>query len=245
MNQLNGKRTLLLGGSKGIGKATVLALAREGAQVVFTYKSNDALADAMVVGSAADGLMIKCLRSDLSNLLDTENSFTWATEQLGGKIQLLVINAFPPPVFMPTEVMDEHGYDAMFAATRGTYFALQQAAKNVEDGGSIIVISSGAAINPQYGNGAYAGAKAAIERFAMSLAKELGNRQVSVNCISPGFTKTEDFNAPDQMVQMITSLTPFGRLGTAEDIANAIVALAQPASKWITGQIIQVNGGIF
>lgn len=244
MNRLANKRTILFGGSRGIGKALVLNLAREGAHVLFTYHGNEVAAHDVETGADHRG-SVQGYKADLTSVADINAAFDAAQEQFGGPPQLVVINAFPAPVFVPIAVFDEQGYDRMFAATKGTFFALQQAANRVEDGGTIIVVSSGAAMNAQVGNGVYAGAKAAVERFAMSLAKELGGKQISVNAISPGFTKTEDFNMPDDMQQMLVAQTPFGRLGQAEDVANAMLALVLPEAKWITGQIVQANGGIF
>lgn len=244
MNRLANKRTILFGGSRGIGKALVLNLAREGAHVLFTYHGNDEAAYAVETTADPSG-SVQGYKADLTSVADITATFEAAQKQFGGPPQLVIINAFPAPVFMPIAGFDEPSYDRMFAATKGTFFALQQAANSVEDGGTILVVSSGAAQNPQFGNGVYAGAKAAVERFTLSLAKELGSKQISVNAVSPGFTKTEEFNMPDDMQQMLVAQTPFGRLGQAEDVANAMLALVLPEAKWITGQIVQANGGIF
>lgn len=245
MNRLANKRTILFGGSRGIGKALVLNLAREGAHVLFTYHGNDKAAHEVERAARESSGTAQRHKADLTSVADINATFDTAQKAFGGPPQLVVINAFPAPVFMPIAQFDEPSYDAMFAATKGTFFALQQAANTVEDGGTILVVSSGAAMNAQFGNGVYAGAKAAVERFALSLAKELGSKQISVNAVSPGFTKTEEFNMPDDMQQMLVSQTPFGRLGRAEDVANAMLAFVLPETKWITGQVVQANGGIF
>jgi 3-oxoacyl-[acyl-carrier protein] reductase len=97
---------------------------------------------------------------------------------------------------------------------------------------------------PGQAAGLYAGSKAAIEQFALSLAKELGNRQINVNVVAPGVTQTEGLVAPKEMVDHLVGLTPLGRLGRPEDVANAIALLVSDAGKWINMQKIGVNGGI-
>jgi 3-oxoacyl-[acyl-carrier protein] reductase len=97
---------------------------------------------------------------------------------------------------------------------------------------------------PGAGSGLYAGSKAAIEQFAFSLAKELGSRKINVNVVAPGITETEGLVAPKEMIDQLVTMTPFGRLGKPEDVANAIALLAGPEGKWINMQKIGVNGGI-
>jgi 3-oxoacyl-[acyl-carrier protein] reductase len=97
---------------------------------------------------------------------------------------------------------------------------------------------------PGIASGAYSGAKSALEKFAISLAKELGSKRISVNVVSPGVTETEGLVAPKEMVDALVAQTPFGRLGKPEDVAGAVLALCLPETAWITGQVIQANGGI-
>lgn len=147
MNRLANKRTILFGGSRGIGKALVLNLAREGAHVLFTYHGNDEATHA--VETAAGGGTVESHKADLTKVADIKATFDAAQERFGGPPQLVIINAFPAPVFRPVAQFDEPSYDLMFGATKGTFFALQQAANQVEDGGTILVVSSGAALNAQ------------------------------------------------------------------------------------------------
>jgi 3-oxoacyl-[acyl-carrier protein] reductase len=125
-----------------------------------------------------------------------------------------------------------------------TFFLLSEAAKRLSDNGSIIVLSSGATSMPGQASGLYAGSKAAIEQFALSLAKELGNRKINVNVVAPGITQTEGLVAPKEMIDQLVSLTPFGRLGNPEDVANGIALLVSEEGKWINMQKIGINGGI-
>ncbi len=97
---------------------------------------------------------------------------------------------------------------------------------------------------PQPASGANAGAKSAIEKFALLLSKELGGKQITVNVVSPGVTQTDGLVAPKEMIDMLVAQTPLGRLGRVEDVAKATVQLCLPVMDWVNGQVIQINGGI-
>ncbi|WP_425144762.1 SDR family NAD(P)-dependent oxidoreductase [Deinococcus sp.] len=167
---LERKKVIVTGGSRGIGRATVLRLAAMGAHVLFSYRSDEDAARAVEAEVREMGGQALGVQADLSVLADLQRLFAVIPERFGGRPDAYIGNAFPAAVFMPTAIMTENGYDGLFAAVRGHYFALQQAALSVNDGGSSIVLSSGAAAQPQPASGAYAGAKAAVERFALSLA---------------------------------------------------------------------------
>jgi 3-oxoacyl-[acyl-carrier protein] reductase len=141
-------------------------------------------------------------------------------------------------------MIEEAEYDQSFASVKGTFFLLAEGAKRLNNGGSMVVLSSGATSMPGAGSGLYAGSKAAIEQFAFSLAKELGSRQINVNVVAPGVTETEGLVAPKEMIDHLVSLTPFSRLGKPEDVANAIALLVSEEGKWINMQKIGINGGI-
>jgi 3-oxoacyl-[acyl-carrier protein] reductase len=241
---LDNKRALVTGGSRGIGRSIVLALARAGCHVVFTFNHNAAAAKEVEAESQAFGGHILGIQSDLTKLEDISRAFEIVPQRFGGDIDIYVGSAFPTAAFRPTTEMTEADYDRMFAAVKGHYFALQQAAQHVRPGGRIVVLSSGATRMAQPGSGAYAGAKAAIEQFTLSLAKELGNKQIAVNVLSPGVTETDGLVAPQAMVDALIAQTPMGRLGQPDDVANAVLLLTRPEAQWITGQIVQANGGI-
>lgn len=242
--QLKGKKAIVAGGSRGIGKEVVLQLASQGAHVLFTYAANEPEAKATEKAAKEINPYVMSLKADLTRQEDMEKVFDFVPTNFGGRADIYIGVAFPRSVFMPTTAMTDAGYDSMFAAVRGHYFALQKAAQSLNRGGKIIVFSSGAAAMPQPASGAYAGAKAAIEKFALSLAKETGGQQITVNVVSPGVTQTEGLVAPKEMIDMLVAQTPLGRLGTVEDVAKATVALCMPEMSWINGQVIQVNGGI-
>ena len=244
MQQLENKRIIVTGGSRGIGKAIVLKLAEQGAHVLFTYQSNEAAAKETQAQAQSKGGMAMGIQVDITKLDDLKRLFDFVPSKFGGKPDVYIGNAFPTAVYAPTAVLPEQAFDSMFAAVKGHYFALQQAAQRINQNGKIIVFSSGAAAMPRMANGAYAGAKAAIERFALSLSKDLGPQQITVNVVSPGVTQTDGLVAPKEMIDSLVAQTPLGRLGQPDDVANAVVQLCLPDMAWVNGQIIQVNGGI-
>ncbi len=244
MKRLDGKKIIVAGGSRGIGKAIVLGLMHEGAHVLFTYAGNETVAKATEAEAKKIHPFVMGMKADLTSQAEMSKVFDFVPVNFGGKVDIYIGVAFPASVFMPTVMMTADGYDSMFNAVRGHYFTLQKAAQSLNTGGKIIVFSSGAAAMPQPASGAYAGAKAAIEKFALSLAKETGQNKITVNVVSPGVTETDGLVAPKEMIDMLIAQTPLGRLGNVEDVAKATVQLCMPEMSWINGQVIQVNGGI-
>ena len=242
--RLEGKKAIVVGGSRGIGKEVVLELARQGAHVLFTYAGNETEARATETAAKSIHPHVQAMKADITKPADMAKVFDHLTANFGGAPDIYIGVAFPQAVFMPAVMMTEDAYDSMFNAVRGHYFAMQKAAQTLNIGGKIIVFSSGAAVMPQPASGAYAGAKSAIEKFALSLAKETGGQQITVNVVSPGVTQTDGLVAPKEMIDMLVAQTPLGRLGTVQDVAFATVQLCMPEMSWINGQVIQVNGGI-
>lgn len=242
--KLEGKKVIVAGGSRGIGKEIVLELAKQGAHILFTYVANEAEAKATEATAKLITPYVRAMRADISNRKEMIDVFDYVPENFGGKPDIYIGVAFPNTVFTPTAFMTEDGFDSMFNAVRGHYFALQKAAQSLNQGGKIIVFSSGAAAMPQPASGAYAGAKSALEKFALSLAKETGEQQITVNVVSPGVTQTDGLVAPKAMIDMLVAQTPLGRLGTVQDVAKATIQLCLPEMNWINGQVIQINGGI-
>lgn len=242
--RLQGKLALVAGGSRGIGREVVIGLVREGSRVVFTYASNQSSAQSLVDECAAAGGWARAVKADIASISDMQSAFDAVQTLAGERADIYIAAAFPPSVFMPTAMMSEAGYDSMFAAVRGHYFALQRAASAIRDGGRIVVFSSGAAHMPQPASGAYAGAKAALEQFALCLSRETGTRGVTVNVLSPGVTRTDGLVAPPEMVAMLVQQTPLGRLGEASEVAAAAVSLCLPGMGWVNGQVVHANGGI-
>jgi 3-oxoacyl-[acyl-carrier protein] reductase len=188
----------------------------------------------------AEAIAVKLNLQDINSVRSLFNE----VETRLGKVDILISNAFGQAIFKPLSFVDEAEFDRSFASVKGTFFLLGEAARRVTDNGSIVVLSSGATSMPGPASGLYAGSKAAIEQFAFSLAKELGNRKINVNVVAPGVTETEGLVAPKEMINHLVSLTPFGRLGKPEDVASAIALLVSEEGKWINMQKIGANGGI-
>ena len=238
------KKTILItGASQGIGKALAEKLAHQDAQIAITYAGNAGKASQAVQALEQKGARAIALPFNLHEVAGAGPLFDQVEAQLG-KVDVLISNAFGLAIFKPLAFVEETKYDQSFASVKGTFLLLREAAKRVSDNGSIVVLSSGATSMPGPASGLYAGSKAAIEQFAFSLAKELGNRKISVNVVAPGMTETEGLVAPKEMIDQLVAMNPFGRLGQPEDVANAIALLVSPEGKWINMQKIGVNGGI-
>ena len=242
--KLKGKKAIVAGGSRGIGKAIVLELARHGADVLFTYRSNVEKAKESEKAAKAFTRNVVAVKADLTNKNEMDNAFEALPNHLGASPDFYIGVAFPPGVFVPTGQLSEDDYNKMFDAVRGHYFALQKASLSLNKGGKIVVFSSGSAAMPTPAAGAYGGAKAALEKFALSLSKELGEKQITVNVVSPGVTKTDGLVAPQELIDSLVAQTPLGRLGEVDDLAKATVQILMPEMNWVNGQVIQVNGGI-
>jgi 3-oxoacyl-[acyl-carrier protein] reductase len=166
----------------------------------------------------------------------SENSF--------GKPDIVVLN---PGNFLmkPLVEVSETEFDRVFSLNaRGVFFGLQEAAKRLNDHGSIVSISSGATALPGAGGSVYAGSKAAAEQFTIALAKELGTRGITVNTVSPSITNTDGLVVPPPVIERLKSMIPLGRIGEPEDIANVVAFLVSPQGHWVNGQNVRANGGM-
>jgi 3-oxoacyl-[acyl-carrier protein] reductase len=244
-NTLEGKVALVTGASRGIGRAIAERLARGGAAVVVNYGSNAGEARKVVAGIESAGGRAFAIQADVGRVADVVRMFDEALAHFG-RLDILVNNAgimFMKPVSATTEA----DFDRIFDVNvKGTFFACQQAATRLADGGRIINLSSSttARIMPTYG--AYVATKGAVEQLTRSLSRELGPRNITVNVVSPGPTETELFTTgktPEQLHQF-GQQSAFGRLGQPADIADVIAFLASDASRWITGQNLRANGGL-
>ena len=238
---LEGKNALVTGASRGIGKAIAERLAADGAAVVINYSRNEQLAQGVVNKTLGKGGKAIAIQADISKSADVGRLFSEA-EKAMGRLDIVVANA-GVHILKPFVENTEADYDYIFDInTKGVFFALQQAARRVRDGGRIVVVSTGGTKMHFPNNSLYLGSKGAIEQFARSLAVELGPRNVTVNILSPGFTDTDMM--PEQYREYAASLSPFKRVGTPEDVADVAAFLASDAARWVTGQNLQAGGGV-
>lgn len=239
---LAGKAALVTGASRGIGRAIALGLARDGVDIAINYRADHEAAEDVATQARALGVKACTVAGDIGVGDDVRRIFDAADEALGG-LDILVNNAGVMTMGGFTTIA-QADFDRMFAITRGVYFMLGQAATRLRDNGRIISISTGLTRNWAPGAAAYAGSKAAIEQFTRSLSKEVGPRGITVNAVLPGVVETDMTSGfPEERKRAAAQQTSFGRLGTAQDIADVVTLLASERARWITGQLIVANGG--
>jgi 3-oxoacyl-[acyl-carrier protein] reductase len=239
---LAGKTALVIGGSRGIGRAVVERFAADDAAVAFSYVERQQTAAELAEAVARRGGRAVPLRADLADTNQIRRLFDEAEQALGG-LDIVVVNA-AVAVIKPMIELTEADFDRVFSVnTKGTFVALQQAARRVRDGGRIIVTSTGGTQMLMTQTSLYLGSKGAVEQFVRVLAREIGPRGVTVNAVSPGYTDTELLPERDRAVAAASS--PFNRVGQPEDVAEAFAFLAADSGRWITGQNIAAGGGVF
>ena len=243
MAELTGKIAIVTGSSSGIGRAIAEGLARNGAAVAVHYVKGADKARAVVAGIEQAGGKAIALQADIGKVADVRRLFAEATERLGG-LDILV-NSAGVAEYKPVVDVTEEDFAATFDVNaRGTFFALQEAARRIRDGGRIISISTGGTIGGAPSASIYCASKAAVEQFTKALAKELGKKNVTVNTVSPGFTDTDMLAAHPEFKAMGAQMSPFGRLGTPQDVADVVLFLASDGGRWVTGQNLQASGGV-
>lgn len=243
MKSLTDKVAIITGSSKGIGRTIAERLAQDGATVVINYARSDEKAEEVVATIKQNGSKAIALQGDIGKIADIENLFEYTIEQFG-KVDILVNNAGVGRGGTIAEVREED-YEAVFSINvKGVLFALQQAAKNMQDNGRIINVSSTTTVYPNPGLAIYAASKNAIKMFTEILAQEIGDRGITVNTILPGATSPGMFdNMPQKVHEEAANSSPFKRIGRTEDIADVVAFLVSDDARWITGQHITVNGG--
>lgn len=239
------KTAVVTGASRGIGEAIAKRLAQDGMQVVVNY-SRSAEAAERVVGSISEqGGTAFAVQADMGDLEQIRYLFAQTQERFD-TVDILVNNA---GTVVPNGLaaITPNEYEQQFALNvRGVLFAMQEATNRMANGGRIINITSGAATACPPGMGVYNASKAAIDALTLTFAIELGSRQITVNAVAPGFTESEMLRGliTDEMLPGMIAMTPLGRLGTPEDIADVVAFLASEQARWITGQVIGVSGGL-
>lgn len=246
------KLALITGGSRGLGRSMANKLADKGINVVITYHTNKTEADKVVAEVQAKGVEALALQLDVSKADSFEAFVAELTGLLNSKfntdkIDYLVNNA-GVGLHTPLGATEMSVFDALTDIHfKAPYFLIQWLLPSLNDGGAIINISSGLARFTAPGYSVYGSLKAAVEQLSRYLAKELGPRQIRVNCVAPGAIETDfgggavrdnaDYN------KMIANTTALGRAGLPDDIGDVVAFLCSDESRWINGQRIEVSGG--
>jgi len=238
------KVALVTGGSRGIGRAIVLRLSELGANVVFNYASDVESADRLVREIEEKGGSATTLMADMASVSDIKKMFDLVFSSYG-RLDILVNNA-GIATYKKIEDFSEQEYDRIFNINvKGVFFSCQEAARKMADNGCVINIGSTVThvMLPTYG--AYAATKGAVEQITKVLAKELGERGIRVNTLSPGPVDTRLFRTGKtvEQIEQMASMAALNRIGTVEDVANMVALLVDDRSSWVTGQNILINGG--
>lgn len=244
MQQQFGKVAIVTGASKGIGRSIATQLASVGTNVVINYSSNRAVAQQVVEEIEQIGGEAIAIQANVGKVAEVERLFKETIAHFG-RVDILVNNA-GIMLTKPFLEITEDEYDRqMDVNVKGTFFASQQAARNMREGGRIINFSTSVTRQMFPAYSAYAATKGAVEQITRQLAKELGPKGITINAVAPGPVNTDLFTEgkTQEQITAVGKMNAFGRIGESKDIADVVLFLASEASQWVTGQTIFVNGG--
>ncbi len=247
MMDLTGKVALVTGSRRGLGKEMALRLARAGADIIV----NDIEAGAEEAKATAEeiqalGRQATVITADIADSAEADRLIAEAAAWQG-KLDVLINNAGITRDNLLFRMSDEEWKQVMDVNLSGTFYCLRAASKVMgkQQSGSIVNVSSVVGIMGNKGQANYAASKAGIIGLTMSAAKELASRNVRVNAVAPGFIKSAMTDVlPDNVKVMILAIIPLQRMGTAEDVADTVLFLASDASRYLTGQVLRVDGGM-
>lgn len=244
--KLKDKVAIVTGGSRGIGKAIVYALAAEGAKVVFTYQSSEESSKKIEEELSSKGLTALSIKADASLMSEAEKTINFALEKFG-TLDILVNNAGITKDNLLIR-MTEEDFDKVISANLKSVFNYTKAALKPmisKKYGKIINISSVVALNGNAGQSNYVAAKSGVIGFSKSIAKEVASRNISVNVIAPGFIATDMTDKlNEKQKEAIVNLIPMKKIAEPEVIATTVTFLSSSDSDYITGQVIAVDGGM-
>ncbi|NVJ26820.1 3-oxoacyl-[acyl-carrier-protein] reductase [Myxococcus sp. AM011] len=242
------KVVLVTGGSRGIGRACAVAFAKAGATtVIISYAGNEAAAQETVGLLTAEGAKAEALRFDVADT-DACTSAVEGIVKAHGRLDVLVNNAGTAVDGLVMRVKDEDWDKQLDTNLRGPFALIRAACRPMmkQRGGAIVNVTSVVGDMGNPGQSAYSAAKAGLIGLTKTVAKELSSRGIRVNAVSPGFISTDmTAHLNDDLRQKMIGGIPLGRLGTPEEVAQAVVFLSGDASTYITGEVLKVNGGMY
>ncbi|BBD60259.1 short-chain dehydrogenase/reductase SDR [Nostoc sp. HK-01] len=245
MNQpLIDKVALVTGGSRGIGAAIAKRLAQEGAAVAFTYTSSSQKAEDLAQAIQAAGGQALAIRADSADVEAVKNAIA-QTVKTFGRLDILVNNA-GVAALAPIDQFSLDEFDRLIAVNiKGVFVATQEALRHMGKGGRIIMIGSiNSDVVPFVGGSVYALTKGAIASFTRGLARDLGERGITVNNIQPGPIDTDMNPADGAFAEQLKKAIAIGRYGQADEIADMVAYLASPGAAFVTGASLKIDGGI-
>ena len=240
------KVAFITGGTRGIGRQIAMTLAMAGYDIAVNYRTENE--DLTITKSEIEECNVKCLpvQGDVSSFEDSENMVKQVIEQLG-RVDVLVNNAGITKDTLLMRMKKEDFEDVLQVNLVGTFNVTKSVIPYMmkQKEGRIINLSSVVGISGNAGQANYAASKAGIIGFTKSLAKEVGSRNILVNAVAPGFIETQMTDVlKKEIKEEIKKTIPLKRMGTVEDVANVVKFLASEESSYITGQVIQVDGGM-
>jgi 3-oxoacyl-[acyl-carrier protein] reductase len=243
---LSGKSAIVTGGARGIGRAIVLRLAQQGADVAFSYRGNQAAAEATVGDVETIGRRALAIQADVTDPTSADGLVKQTIEALG-KVDILVNNAGITRDDLIMRMSPDAWRDVLETNLFGAFYATKAVTRPMlkARGGRIVNITSVSGQAGQTGQANYSAAKAGLIGLTKATARELASRGITCNAVAPGFVLTElTERLPEALQAEITARTPLGRFGTPEEIADAVAFLASDEARYITGQVLAVDGGL-
>ncbi len=246
MIDLSGRTAVVTGGSRGIGRAIVLRLAEQGADVVFSYRGNAAAAAETVAAVEALGRKALAYQGDVTDPASAEGLVKTALDAFG-KVDILVNNAGVTRDDLIMRMSLDAWREVLETNLFGAFYAIKAVTRPMLKAkrGRIINITSVSGQAGQTGQANYSAAKAGLIGLTKATARELASRGITANAVAPGFVMTElTQDLPEPLLAQIRAATPLGRFGTTEEVANAVAFLASDEAAYITGQVLAVDGGL-
>ena len=246
LTDLSGKIALITGGSRGIGRAVAIRLAQAGAKIVFSYRGNHDAAQEVLGDLKGGGAHAMAVAGDVAVSADVDRLVMAALEAFG-RIDILVNNA---GITRDTLLMrmSEEDWDAVLDTNlKGTFLVTKAVMRGMirQRSGRIVNITSASGQLGNAGQANYSASKAGMIGFTRATAREVASRGITVNAVAPGFIETDIWaNVSDEARKAILNMAPLGTIGNPEDVAEAVAFLASDAARYITGQTLNVDGGL-